>query len=177
MRFVDLLRATVFLLAVEATALAIAAITAALNEDSNHLVIVAAAWWLSAIVIGLWLGRRSAEQAPVRQLLAAAKTATSLPSSSPARLTVMRLWPFGAFAVASVALAPLLATVPACGAGMAILNALAWRNREALVSAVEDRDGVTFYVEETGWLSPIKLVRTPGLRRDLLRDRHGAGAR
>ena len=40
------------------------------------------------------------------------------------------------------------------------------RTREAVVTGVEDRDGVRFYVEPSSALEPIKLVRTPGLSRD-----------
>ena len=35
------------------------------------------------------------------------------------------------------------------------------------MAAIEERDGVAFYIEPTSPLSPIKLVRTPGFRRDL----------
>ena len=57
----------------------------------------------------------------------------------------------------------------AVGAGYAILIALAWRNRERAVTAIEERDGVRFYVEPTSALEPVKLVRTPGLGRDRCR--------
>ena len=33
------------------------------------------------------------------------------------------------------------------------------------MSAVEERDGVVFYVENGSAFDPIKLIRTPGLRR------------
>jgi hypothetical protein len=33
------------------------------------------------------------------------------------------------------------------------------------VTAVEDRDGICFYVEHGSAFDPIKLIRTPGLRR------------
>ena len=33
------------------------------------------------------------------------------------------------------------------------------------MAAIEERDGVRFYVDRTSPLSPIQLVRTPGLRR------------
>ena len=34
------------------------------------------------------------------------------------------------------------------------------------MTAIEDRDGVTFFVASGSPIQPIKLVRTPGLRRD-----------
>jgi hypothetical protein len=42
------------------------------------------------------------------------------------------------------------------------------------VTAVEERDGVTFYVSSTAAFGPVRLVRTPGLRRDLPPSAHGA---
>ena len=50
----------------------------------------------------------------------------------------------------------------AVGAGYALLVALAWRTREAAVLAIEERDGVRFYVEPGSMMRPITLVRTPG---------------
>ena len=56
--------------------------------------------------------------------------------------------------------------VSAIGPAFAVAVALAWRGREAAVTAIEDRDGVRFYVEPGSALQPVKLVRSPGLRRD-----------
>ena len=50
-------------------------------------------------------------------------------------------------------------------AGFAIIWALAWRRQDAAVTAIEDRDGFRFYVDRTPPLSPIRLIRTPGLMR------------
>jgi hypothetical protein len=36
------------------------------------------------------------------------------------------------------------------------------------VTAIEERDGARFYIERTSPLSPIKLVRTPGFRTNLM---------
>ena len=55
--------------------------------------------------------------------------------------------------------------IAAIGAGYAILIALAWRGRENAVAAIEERDGVRFYVEPSSALQPVKLIRTPGLYR------------
>ena len=78
----------------------------------------------------------------------------------------MRLWPIGAFALL-VGVAGIFAPqVAAIGAGYAILIALAWRGREHAVVAIEDRDGVRFYVEPSSAFEPVKLIRTPGLYRD-----------
>ena len=53
-------------------------------------------------------------------------------------------------------------------AGFAIIWALAWRRQEAAVAAIEERDGVRFYVDRTSPLSAIRLIRTPGFGGDFL---------
>ncbi|MCL4287877.1 MAG: hypothetical protein KJ006_09540, partial [Thermoleophilia bacterium] len=60
---------------------------------------------------------------------------------------------------------PLWPQVPAIATGFALGVATAWRNRESAVTAVEERDGVCFYVEHGSAFDPIRLIRTPGLRR------------
>jgi hypothetical protein len=42
-----------------------------------------------------------------------------------------------------------------------------WRKQDGAVQAIEERDGVTFYVERTSPVRPIQLVRTPGFRREV----------
>ncbi len=170
MPFSDLLRVTVLLTGAEATALAgITAITTNRDADTTTLV-VAAAWWLVALVVGLYLGRPSRAADSLRDALAAARTATSLPPESPARISFARLWPIGLTAVAAGALGVFFPGVAAIGAGYALLVSLAWHSREAAVLAIEQRDGVKFYVVPNSALRPIQLVRAPGLRSDRLRD-------
>jgi hypothetical protein len=166
MLFVDLLRITVLLIAGVATALGTVTVIAA-NQDADYSILVfAGAWWLGAVLIGAFLGRSARAAESMSRALAEARTATSLPTESPARIAFLRLWPVGAFAVICGGLAWLWPQVAAVGTGYAILNALAWRNRERAVVAIEGRDGVRFYVEPTSALQPVKLVRTPGLGRD-----------
>ena len=50
-------------------------------------------------------------------------------------------------------------------AGYVIAAALAWRKQSAAVEAIEGRDGVRFYVEQTSPFKPTRLIRTPGFRR------------
>jgi hypothetical protein len=57
--------------------------------------------------------------------------------------------------------------VPAVACGFAIIWSLAWRRQDSAVLAVEERDGVTYYVERTSPIRPMQLVRTPGLRREV----------
>jgi hypothetical protein len=165
MQFKDLLRGTVFLIAIEATALAaIAGVTINAAGD-DALAAMSLGWWLIAIIGGVWLGRPSRTRRALAGPLAAAKTTTQLPSESPARIALARLWPIGLFAILAGAMGPLLPQVPAIATGFALGVAAAWRNREAAVEAVEERDGVVFYVENGSAFDPIKLVRTPGLMR------------
>jgi hypothetical protein len=163
------LRVTVLLTGAEATALA--AITAmATNRDSDATtLIVAATWWLIALVVGLYLGRPARASDSLRDALAQARTATSLPPETPARIAFARLWPIALTAIAAGALGIFLPGVAAIGAGYALLVSLAWHTREAAVLAIEQRDGVKFYVVPNSAFRPIQLVRTPGLRSSPLR--------
>jgi hypothetical protein len=169
MPYTDLLRVTVLLTGAEATALA--TITAiAVNRDSDtRTLIVAASWWLIALAIGFFLGRPSRAADSLRDALAGARTATSLPPETPARISFGRLWPVALTAVAAGVLGVFFPGVAAIGAGYALLVSLAWHSREAAVLAIEQRDGVKFYVVPNSALRPIQLVRTPGLRTDRLR--------
>lgn len=166
MQFTDLLRLTVLLVAAAATALAVVAVVSAQVAEETVTLIVAAAWWTLAAVYGMVSGRAERAADGVAAVLSAARTSTSLPDVSPNRIAVARLWPIAVFALVAGGLALLFPAVPAVGAGYALLVALQWRNREAAVTAVEDRDGVCFYVEPSSALEPVRLVRTPGLGRD-----------
>jgi hypothetical protein len=166
--YTDLLRVTVFLTGAEATALGtITALGVARTDESNAL-IVAAVWWLVAAAIGFYLGRPSRAADGVRDALAAARTATSLPSDPPSRIALARLWPIGVTAVAAGVLGFFFPGVTAIAAGYALLVSLAWHTREAAVLAIEQRDGTKFYVVPNSALRPIQLVRAPGLRSDRL---------
>jgi hypothetical protein len=166
MPYTDLLRTTVFLTAAEATALgAITAIGIGHDENPTAL-IIAAAWWLIALILGLRLGAPDRAAEGVRDALVRAKTATSLPVESPARISLVRLWPIAITAVIAGALGIFFPGVALIGAGYALLVSLAWRTREAAVLGIEHRDGVKFYVVPNSAFRPIVLVRTPGLRSD-----------
>jgi hypothetical protein len=168
MPYTDLLRVTVFLTAGEATVLGAIAALSAGRVDDTTTVIVAGAWWLIALVIGLYLGRPSRAADGVRDVLARARTATSLPEETPARISAARLWPIGATAILAGVLGIVFPGVAAIGAGYALLVSLELRNREPAVLGVEQRDGVKFYVVPNSALRPVQLVRTPGLRSDRL---------
>ena len=164
MPYTDLLRVTVLLTGAEATVLAAVTAVAANQRNDTTTIAVAAAWWLIALVLGFWLGRPNRAADGVRDALARARTATSLPPDPPARIVVARLWPVGVTAVAAGVFGAFFPGVAAIGAGYALLVSLAWHTREAAVLAIEHRDGVRFYVVPNSALRPIQLVRTPGLQ-------------
>jgi hypothetical protein len=165
MRFTDFLRASVLLFAGGATALAAVAIAGARSDDDTTLLYVAVGWWVLAAVAGLWLGRRPEASQGIGRLLAEARHSPMLPEQEPGRTVINRLWPLIIAIAAAAGIAFLVPQVPAIGAGYALLAALAWRKQSRAVTAIEDRDGVRFYVERTSPLKPIQLVRTPWMRR------------
>jgi hypothetical protein len=172
MLFVDLLRVTVLLVAGVATVLATVTVLVA-NQDVDYVAVaVAVGWWTVTAVLGIVLGRSPRAAESMSRVLAGARTTTSLPQDGPGRISFLRLWPIAASAVIAGGLGWLLPQVAAIGAGYAILVALMWRNREAAVSAIEERDGVRFYVEPSSAFEPIRLVRTPGLGRDRMPPGH-----
>jgi hypothetical protein len=166
MPFSELLRITVLLIAGVATALGALAVLVTQAEDSTFAAIVGGAWWLIATFSGLILGTPARAAEAIAPALSDARTATSLPDESDARIAFMRLWPIGAFGVVCGVAGVFLPQIAAIGSGYAILIALLWRRREDAVLAIEDRDGVRFYVEPSSAFEPLRLVRTPGLYRD-----------
>ena len=169
MRFVDFLRAAVLLCGGAATALAAVTVLASGSQASGDvIVLVVAGWWLVAVLIGGWMGRRAQTNSPIARLLASAKSTTSLPEQRAGALLVNRMWPLLLSTILALGLGLVAPQIPGIATGFAIIGALAWRRQEAAVSAIEERDGVAFYVEPTSPLQPIKLVRAPGLRRDMV---------
>lgn len=167
MRFTDFLKSTVLVSAAAATVLAAVTLAGAANGSDDLVVPVGAGWWVIAAVIGLLLGRRADTSPPIGRLLAVARTTATLPDVRPGRVLLNRLWPLLASTIAAGALAFVFPQVPAIAAGFTIIWALAWRRQERAVSAIEERDGVRFYVERTSPVRPIQLVRTPGFKSNL----------
>jgi hypothetical protein len=155
-----------------ATALAAVGVIAANADGDTTTLIVAGVWWVAAAAIGLWLGTPERAADAMRRTLAGARVQTTLPVESPARIAFSRLWPLALIAIVAASVAWIWPQVPVIGAGYAILVALQWRNREPIVTGIEDRDGVRFYVEPSSVFEPVRLIRTPGLTRDRMPAGH-----
>jgi hypothetical protein len=166
-RFSDFLRTTVLISAAAASALAAVTVGGASGAADDLLVPVAAGWWVAAGLFGAWIGRRPETSAPIASLLAGARMQTSLPDVNPGMTVLNRLWPLLLSTIGAGAVAFVLPQVPAVATGFAIIWALAWRRQASAVTAIEERDGVRFYIERTSPLRPIRLVRTPGFRSNL----------
>ncbi len=163
MRFVDFLKTTVLLSAGSATLLAALTVARVAASDDYGPMEVAVGWWLVAALIGGWLGRRNAASPPIARLLADARVQMMLPELRPGLTLLNRLWPLLFSTLGAAFLGVFMPQVSAVAAGFAIIWALAWRRQEAAVSAIEERDGFRFYIDKTPPLSPIRLIRTPGL--------------
>jgi len=165
-RFVDLLRTTVLLSGGAATTLAVICTAGASNDGDSTLVFISAGWWFVAAVIGTFLGRKAEASPPIARVLANAKAATMMPEHQPGTIIINRLWPLLVVTIVSGGLAFLAPQIAGIAAGFTVIWALAWRRQDGAVAAIEERDGVTFYVERTSPIRPIKLVRAPGFRRE-----------
>jgi hypothetical protein len=166
-RFVDFLKTTVMLSAGAATTLGVVTVAAATNKSDNRLVLFSVAWWLIAALIGGFAGRRAAVTAAIGRLLADAKAAKMMPEHRPGAVVLNRLWPLLLCTIAAGVLAFVVPQVPGIATGFAVIWALAWRRQDAAVLAIEERDGATFYVERTSPVRPMRLIRTPGFRREV----------
>ena len=168
MRFGDFLKATVLLSAGSATLLATLAILGITREDDRVLIYVTAGWWVAAVAIGVAMGARAATSPPIARLLADARAQSSLPELHPGSTLVNRLWPLLLATIGAGAAGFVEPQVASVAAGFTIIWALAWRRQERAVLAIEERDGVRFYVAKTSPFSPIRLIRTPGFAGDYL---------
>ena len=135
------------LTAAEATALAVVTIAVAAPQDDTTTIIFALAWWVLAAA-----DRRSGSAAARRRRARSAgcsprrarRTRCRRSGRAPCCSTGC-----GSLAVSAVLAAGLSWLFPqfsAVVAGGAILIALAWRKQEQAVTAIEERDGVRFYV-------------------------------
>jgi hypothetical protein len=165
MRFRDFLRVAVLLFGGAATALAVISVFGAATADSAGLVYLAAAWWVGAALVGLWLGRRPQATRGIAGLLASARRTNTLPELEPGAVIFNRLWPLLVLAVVSGAVGLFVPQVPVIATGYLLLMALLWRNQHRAVAAIEGRDGVEFWFDKTSPFGAPRLLRLPGLRR------------
>jgi uncharacterized membrane protein YbhN (UPF0104 family) len=165
-RFGDFLRTSVLLFGAAATACAIVAIAGARAKNDNSVLYLALGWWLVAAVVGLWFGRRREATEGIARLLSDARTTPLLPELEPGTVLFNRLWSFGLVTVIAGALAFLFPQVPAIWTGFTLMVGLAWRKQPSAVLAIEERDGVRFYVERVSPFKPTRLLRTPGFRKN-----------
>jgi hypothetical protein len=110
------------------------------------------------------MGRRAETSPPIARLLAGAKATTTLPEHRPGAILLNRLWSLLLFTLLAGGLAFLAPQIPGIAAGFAIIWALAWRRQDAAVAAIEERDGVCFYVRRTSPVRPMALDRAPGFK-------------
>ena len=171
MRFVDFLKATVLLSAGAATLLAVITLISLTQDVQPAAVYLSAGWWLVAAIVGVWLGRRAEANPPITRLLAGARAERSLPEQRAGLTIVNRLWPLLLSTFAAGVLGFIAPQISAVAAGFAIIWALGWRRQASAVMAIEERDGVRFYVEKTSPLQPMQLVRTPGFGGSFLPQR------
>jgi hypothetical protein len=165
-RFVDFLRTSVLLFAGAATACAVVALASAHSKDDTTLIYVALGWWVLSALIGGWVGRRPETTEGIGRLLANARTQPALPELEPGTILFNLLWPLALVTLIAGGLAFVIPQVPAIATGYLLLLALLWRKQSAAVQAIEERDGVRFYVERTSAFKPTRLLRTPGFRKN-----------
>ena len=99
-------------------------------------------------------------------VLADARTTPLLPELEPGTVLFNRLWSFGLVTVVAGGIAFVFPQVPAIWTGFTLMVGLAWRKQPSAVQAIEERDGVRFYVERVSPFRPTRLLRTPGWRKN-----------
>lgn len=165
MRFGDFLRTAVLLFMGAATVLGLVTLVGAKAKDDTRLLYFAFGWWAVAAIAGGWLGRRGEASEPVARLMANARNTTALPEHEPGAIVFNRLWAVAIFAIVAGAPAFVLPQIAAVATGYPLFIALWLRKQSLAVTAVEERDGVRYYIDRTSPFRATRLVRTPGFRR------------
>ena len=177
MTFRQLLHATVLLSGASATLLGLIVVSHAQVNSDPMPAVISALWWIVASIMGINAGRLNDTNPQIARVLAEARAAEQLPEPRPVLTLINRLWPLFLVTMVSGVAAIWLPQVAGVATGFLLIWALSWRKQEHAVKAIEERDGVEFLVERTGPVSPLKLLRTPGLRRDRPEHkRHSASA-
>ena len=167
MRFVDFLKATVLLSGACASSLAVITVLGATRQQDDSLVLYCTGWWLAASLFGGFVGRRKHANPAITRLLADARNATMMPEIHPGAMLLNRLWPLLLATLVAGGVAFFAPQVAGIATGFAIIWALSWRHQDRAVLAIEERDGVTFFIEQTSPLRPMRLQRMPGFRREV----------
>lgn len=170
MRFTELLRAGALLSGAAATVIAAATVAFGYDAAEQRTVLLCTIWWLISITAAMIvIARRGGRPSDaIERLLADAPTQRMPEEPRIGRTVASRLWPLAlATFLAVIGGAVLGPQVPGAVAGFPIIWAMLWRAQEFAVKAVEERDGVVFIVIPTGPLRAIRLVRGPGLRREV----------
>jgi hypothetical protein len=175
MRLVDFLRTAVLLFAGAANALAVVCILGAEVPEDRALLYLAFGWWVLAAAIGAFLGRHETVFGGIARLLASARATSALPELEPGAILLNRLWTLAAFTAVAGVTGFILPQVAATAVGFPLIAALALRRQADAVQAIEERDGVRFYLDRTPALRPTRLLRTPGLKKWV--DEAGSGRR
>jgi hypothetical protein len=165
MRFTDFLKVNVLLSAGAATLLAAVTLIALTNSLNEVLVYVSGAWLCIATMIGLFIGRHTAVAPPIASLLRGAKSQSALPELNPGLVIINRLWLLLTATLIAAGVGIILPQVAAVAAGFCMIWALAWRHQIRAVLAIEERDGVRFYVAKASPFQPMSLIRTPWLKK------------
>ena len=137
------------------------------QPSDDVLVFVCAGWWVVAAAIGSLLGRRAPATPPIARVLADAKNATMLPEHRPGSVLINRLWPLLLSHGGRRRPGRYRPQVPASPRASRSSGRWPGASRTRAVQAIEERDGVTFYVERTSPVRPMQLVRIPGFRREV----------
>jgi hypothetical protein len=101
----------------------------------------------------------------IGRLLAGARSSPALPEEGPGTVLLNRLWTLALFTVLAGGVGVVLPQIPAIAVGFPLMASLALRRQAPAVQAIEERDGVQFYVDRTSALKPTRLLRTPGLKK------------
>jgi hypothetical protein len=165
MRFREFLRVSVLLFGGAGTALAAVALAGGARDGDTVLLLGAVGWWTLATIGGLWLGRGMGPSPGIGRVLAAARKTSTLPELEPGAVLFNRLWPLALLTVAAGGVAFLIPQVPAIAAGYALAAALTWRKQSRAVQAIEERDGVEFWLDRSSPFGPPQLLRLPGMRK------------
>src|SRR4051794_26233333 len=92
MRFTDFLKTAVLLFSASGTVLAAVTILGATSKSDTSLIYFSLAWWGTATLAGIFLGRRMRVPEGIAKLLPAARPPRMPPGGGPGRIIFNRLW-------------------------------------------------------------------------------------